>query len=125
MTPTWRTLPLFAASPGSAANPPDAADPLAEPLIVDPDSARREIARFYRHRTRATTPYACVPTRHRAPVAKYPTRQPAPLIGRLGRHERAQRSRALGTAVRDSGWDEACVRAVLFTLDPAQLARFP
>ena len=42
----------------------------------------------------------------------------------LLRHERAERSRALAAAVRDHGWDEARVRAVLLTIDPAQLSLF-
>lgn len=43
----------------------------------------------------------------------------------LARHERAERSRALAAAVRDGGWDEARVRAVLMTIDPTQIALFP
>ncbi|GAA2798923.1 hypothetical protein [Saccharopolyspora taberi] len=43
----------------------------------------------------------------------------------LLRHERAERSRALAAAVRDRGWDETRVRAVLLTIDPAQMSLFP
>lgn len=42
----------------------------------------------------------------------------------LLRHERAERSRALAAAVRDHGWDETRVLAVLLTIDPAQLSLF-
>jgi hypothetical protein len=41
----------------------------------------------------------------------------------LSRPERAERSRALAAAVR-GGWDEAAVRAVLLTINPAQPALF-
>ncbi|MGH3901179.1 MAG: hypothetical protein ACRDTA_23600 [Pseudonocardiaceae bacterium] len=41
----------------------------------------------------------------------------------LSRPERAERSRALAAAVRD-GWDEARVRKVLMTIDPAQIPLF-
>lgn len=41
----------------------------------------------------------------------------------LSRPERAQRSRALAAAVRN-GWDEERVRAVLLTIDPAQIPLF-
>lgn len=41
----------------------------------------------------------------------------------LSRPERAERSRALAAAVR-GGWDEAAVRAVLLTIDPAQAPLF-
>lgn len=41
----------------------------------------------------------------------------------LSRPERAERSRALAAAVRN-GWDEAAVRAVLLTINPAQPALF-
>lgn len=41
----------------------------------------------------------------------------------LSRPERAERSRALAAAVRN-GWDEAAVRSVLLTINPAQPALF-